>query len=534
MISKLFPCCIIYLWLLGSLSAEEELSINSITAFQSLQIREEIVWTGTYKEEITRQSFQQERLFYWETRVLVLEQRQEGAVLALYNKMVPVENEPDDRNRNETNEIDRERHKLLDQKHFSNRLKNQKTQLNRDNNLLLRSMPKSSIFLSAIHLFLLSNQGELTEIKKEEWLQNNHLEFVIGSVGKITNLPQKETSMFLNRNEFKMGSVGGWYCRQDNLPFWHYRLVGKENWHGSFYPILTGEQQSIHWHLSFSPTTSSWKKTIKIWLNPAGYAQKGENVTEVRDANSGDINFKATLNYEQKQISHLTQIGHKDRFEEIRQAFILEKRLHQAVPKVGKSTKPFDEWIKSYEKYIENYSFRNDLPYRDTLSAMRYQVELFRKGESTEKLIPEEGGIPTIGLAINQIAPDFLAYSWNLHRYYRLHQNLGHPVLLIYVKANADSTTRILQFGQNLQNKFGDSVRVLAVTIGPESKLISEIENMKITYPLLKDCQVRQAHTIESTPQMVVLDSKGYVRKIFLGWGSETPFIVQKEILSWK
>ena len=89
----------------------------------------------------------------------------------------------------------------------------------------------------------------------------------------------------------------------------------------------------------------------------------------------------------------------------------------------------------------------------------------------------------------------------------------------------------MLDFASKIQSTHGDQVTVLGMSVVNDNEIVrKQAESSKINFMVLDGSGLRSSYNLESTPKILVLDSKGVVRMNCLGWGQETQSEISSEL----
>ena len=137
------------------------------------------------------------------------------------------------------------------------------------------------------------------------------------------------------------------------------------------------------------------------------------------------------------------------------------------------------------------------------------------------------------------LPPDFVVadFSNGTNQNFRMATWLAarRPILMVFYSPTSRTATELLRFAQALQETYHEQgVLVLGMAVSEDGELVRrQRDNLRLNFPTLCGAGLRQSYALEATPKLLLIDRGGIVRGAYVGWGSETPGMVQEELRHW-
>jgi peroxiredoxin len=307
--------------------------------------------------------------------------------------------------------------------------------------------------------------------------------------------------------------------------------IGTDSINGISYLKLQGVQQSDDWDRPRADHTA-WRRRDLVWMTPKlGVAFRVERTIERREPAHSEPSQRSVARYELESTLQFPGSLFEDRRREILQARTFYEAALPLLSNPGKyPAKTFDALLGRIGNHLEN---QPPTPYRDAILQVRRRIEAGKRGE-TPPVLPaaEETAAPTVAV-YGQHAPDFVATDLTTHKSERLSQHFGKPILLVFYSPTSLTAEEVLRFAQGLATAHRDLV-VLGCAVSDEADVVNKQRaDLGLTFPLLAGKGLRLTFSVDATPKLIVLDASGIVRANYVGWGVETPDGVAAEVKRW-
>jgi peroxiredoxin len=331
------------------------------------------------------------------------------------------------------------------------------------------------------------------------------------------------------RGRFRLGQT--WEVAEEGRPPRTWKIAGSDVVSGTSCLRIEGLQQSEDWDRPRADRTA-WRRRDLLWIAPdSGITYRVERTIERREPARREATQRSVTRYNLESRVLYPDALLEDRRREI----LLAKNL-------GKTAEPFlREPEKSGSRALgaiaTKIAYHLDhfpaTPYREALGQLQRRLEAARRGEATASGFPEEiAQAPRA--ALNQPAPDFVVTDFTNRDSARLRRLLGRPIVMVFYNPTSRSTPEILRFAQSLADDHPGGVTVLGLAMTTEADpILKQRAELKLTFPILSGQGLRHTYDVEATPKLIVLDSAGFVRGSFVGWGRETPELVSEEVKRW-
>lgn len=330
-----------------------------------------------------------------------------------------------------------------------------------------------------------------------------------------------ETGALFDIPRLRLAVGQTWEQPEAGRPTRKWKVVGSETISGSICHRLEGLQQSEDWDDPRADKTA-WRRRDVVWLSARlGVAYRVERTIERREPARLEPTQKSMTRFELESSLQYPGQLFDDRRREIVMARSFADSAAPLLPTPGKySPQVFDTLLKKIDGHMQKSA---PTPYRDAIQLVRRRVEAARRGESPPQLQQRDDAIVQVRATIDQKVPDFVASNLLTRESVRLHRLLGKPVLLVFYTPNSNSAAEVLRFTQQMAEVHGDKVSIAALSLSDDVDLLRKQQTeLGLTFPILAGKGMRQSFAVEATPRLLVIDSAGYVRAGFEGWGPET------------
>jgi peroxiredoxin len=340
-----------------------------------------------------------------------------------------------------------------------------------------------------------------------------------------------EPGVFL---EIPRGRVRGeetWDITETGRPPCTWKAVGTEVIAGTNCIKLDGSQQSDDWEHPRADQTA-WRRREVVWMaSRLGVAYRVERILERREPARQEPTQRSVLRYELESTLQYPGQLFEDRRREILQARAFSEAILPLLPNPAKhGPRPFDTVEAKIKHHLEN---QPPTPYREAIIQVRRRVEAARRGDPAPTPPPDAPPAATVA-RLGEKAPDFVTTNLLTRESARLRRYLGKPVLMVFYSPTSTTVEEVLGFAQRLQDAHRDAVAVLCFAVSDDTvRVKKQCEEMGLRLPVLSGKGLRLTYTVEDTPKLIVLDPAGVVRASFAGWGPETPGGVREEIKRW-
>jgi peroxiredoxin len=435
---------------------------------------QELLYSGSFTEEICKQKAKIGHRFQIENRILILETMPTGAKVALLTLIQP---EKDNANPAKAG---------------------------------LRS-----VCLQVAHLDL---KGRLTNE------QGERLELSIGS------LPKTEGGCFVEMPADKTDSQREWVVSEAGKPRHYWRRTGIETIDGHLSYKLIGAQQSDDWDHPIAGKTA-WRTQDTVWLAPqAGIAARYERILEQREPAGSEPSYRSTAAFHlESSLVYPGRLFH-DRLAEID----LYRQYSQLAEACFREPGPYSP--HRLEALSAKIGYHCDTqpptPYREALLELQRRVETGSRGDLPP--VPTHQAVQQVSAQViaGSMAPDFVASDLVTNAQVRLQLLRGKPIMLLFYNPASASAAEILRFAQAI--KQANQVHVLALSVaGGTAAATKQRNELGVEFPILTGVDLRSAYGIDATPKIIVIDGDGMIRRTFDGWGDETPALIRKELNKW-
>ena len=322
-----------------------------------------------------------------------------------------------------------------------------------------------------------------------------------------------------------------WEVPEEARPPRTWKVVGNESVQGTPCLKLTGIQQSADWDHPRGDSTA-WRRLDTVWLEPVlGIAFRFERRIERREPARREPTHRSLTAYSLDNRMVYPGLLADDRRHEILYAAELADKMNpflRAPEKVG--PRYFEDALGRIAQYMES---QPATPYREALTHLQRRLEAARRGEAPPA--PSERASAGSVVAVGQPAPDFVVPDLDHRESARLRRFLGRPVLLVFYSPTSRYAPEILHFAQSLSDAHRDTVTVIGLTVSEDFAFVrKQRDELRVTFALLSGQGLRLTYAVEATPKFVLLDAKGIVRGAYVGWGREVPALVTEELKRWK
>ncbi|MEY4614406.1 hypothetical protein EBX93_05415 [bacterium] len=385
-----------------------------------------------------------------------------------------------------------------------------------------------------------SNPAPLPTVSSEPPSTSVRLEIInIDSKGKIlqgNNLgklsldgpPTIEWGYLVELPKSRIAENDTWETTEDGRPVCNWSVSTTEMVQGMKCIKIVGIQQTDDWARPRADQ-QAWKRTDTVWLNPQlGVAQKVERTIEIKDPAHNEPSQKSTLRCElETSLVYPGQLF-QDRKREIQLAQNYRETANEYIPNIGKYTPQTKALVRQVKAQMETMT---QTPYRDAIIQTSKRIENILKGDNPEQVIVPVSTTSLQTAKIGQKAPDFIAQNLLKQESVRLARLEGKSIVMVFYNPKSPLSSEVLDFASKIQSTHGDQVTVLGMSVVNDNEIVrKQAESSKINFMVLDGSGLRSSYNLESTPKILVLDSKGVVRMNCLGWGQETQSEISSEL----
>jgi peroxiredoxin len=342
--------------------------------------------------------------------------------------------------------------------------------------------------------------------------------------------PTLELGAFVEVPRVKPGTNPTWDTADPGRPPLSWRVAGTETVAGQLCVKLAGAQQSDDWERPRADR-SAWRRLETVWVAVrTGLAQKVERVIEHHEPARSEVSRRSVLRYELETGLQLPGQMAIDRRQEIQQAFDFRDSAGPLLAEPARHARQLAELQRRIGLHFET----PPTPYREAVLQIKRQVDAACRGEVVTTAYQE---VPTRAVPVaapGEAAPDFVASPITTRDAGRLSRWRGKPVLLIFYHPTSFTAPDLLRFAQQLHANHGRSVTVVGLPVTDDTaQVLRQRDSLGFQFPLYSGGGMRISYGVETTPKVVVIDSAGIIRGMYLGWGRETAEEVTAELRRW-
>lgn len=335
-----------------------------------------------------------------------------------------------------------------------------------------------------------------------------------------------EGGAFVEAPNERLSDPSSWDVAEDRRPPRKWRVAGWEPVGGTPCVKLVGLQQSDDWDRPRADRVA-WRRQDLVWLLPRlGVAARVERVVEHREPARRDAGQRSALSYTLESSLIYPAALFEDCRREILRARALAEAAEPYVTDPGKAgPRPLEATLAKLALYLEH---QPPTPYRAAVLQVKRHLEMAIRGEAVPA--PSVAGLSS-PVAPSQPAPDFVVPDLVTGESTRLKRYLGKPAVLVFYRPESRSADDLLHFAQDLQDQQAGAVAVIGLAVAEDrQQVLKQREALRLTLPVLSGNGLRITYGVDATPKIVVLDAAGIVRGSYSGWGNETAGEVKHEL----
>ncbi len=177
---------------------------------------------------------------------------------------------------------------------------------------------------------------------------------------------------------------------------------------------------------------------------------------------------------------------------------------------------------------------RFQIDYTKVESGVNFEREHFAwkppEGARDMAQVVEEG--PQALNLVGQQAPDFTLRDFD-NKEVKLSELRGKPVLLDFWATWCPPCVESMPHLQNLHSEKGEALHIYAINLREERDKVQQfLKQHELDLPVLLDTQgqVGQQYHVRSIPQTVLIDAKGVVRQVYIGFAPDTYARIKRDI----
>lgn len=343
----------------------------------------------------------------------------------------------------------------------------------------------------------------------------------------------EERGMFLEvpPGGITMGDM--WETTEPGMPVVRWQAIGRETVQGIPCLKIEGLQATAEWQTPRADRPA-WQRTETVWLGLRnGVAARVERTLERREPARDTTTETRVVRYELDSSIQYPAPLLADRTRDIDLAWNLTR---SAAPLLRGGGKP-DEVGAVLKKLEVMAAAPSASPYRAALTQVRRSLESAQRGDlpppDIRAITRNSGGNPVAGsLEVGKPAPDFVAPflkggegSANLRTW------KDKALLLAFVQPGTPVAEQVILACKEWKTTAGDRLTVIAFAVKADERNIARLtRDTSFRTPVLDGSGLRISYGVESTPRLVLLDSRHQCLGIFDGWGAETRLECGQEI----
>ena len=348
----------------------------------------------------------------------------------------------------------------------------------------------------------------------------------------LDGAPTLEVGAFIEWPRGRLAMNQSWEIPEAGRPLMAWKLVGTETVAGQTCVKVVGLQKSDDWEQPRADR-AAWRREEVLWISPRdGFTMRLERTVEQREPARREVTRRGVLRYDLESSMQYPALMAQDRRAEILQALKLRDEAHALVGDPVKNAKAIQALQRRIAGQIENTP---PTPYRTCVLQVKRMVEAAGRGEVVHvSHVAESAPAESQMVAIGQTAPHFVASDVAGGGTSRLSKWKGKPIVLVFYNPDSVTAPELLRFAQDLHVRWGKYCSVVGLCVSDDKvKAVAQRDKLKLTLPLLHGGGMRITYKVETTPKIVLIDSAGLVRGMYLGWGRETANEVTTELRPW-
>jgi hypothetical protein len=340
--------------------------------------------------------------------------------------------------------------------------------------------------------------------------------------------PNLEVAAFVELPKTGLNGPTTWTTKAENGLPQTWRIQGVEEFSGSRYPVLIGEQSSPDWKDGSNP---GWFRQDKVLLDfSGGYAVKIERTIRRREDGGRVTTLFASCELDAGVPTPCPGGLFLDRWKTIQKTVAFAGELAELqLPRGAPNLSAYDELLTRIDQQLR---IQADTPYREALVTLRRRVELARQGERP----PAPLTVPTMKVPLPPVppepkSPDFALTDLITGRPTSSSDLRGKPGILFFFKPSSPTVQNLLYCAQDLSSRYAGQAHVLATaTEGAPATILALRNQLQLTIGVFTGQDARRLLPVETTPCIIILDKSGAIRFTTLGWGGEYPVWIGREM----
>jgi hypothetical protein len=296
---------------------------------------------------------------------------------------------------------------------------------------------------------------------------------------------------------------------------------------------LKGEQSSGNWNAAQGLV---WNRDEYAWLlQYEGIVARIERVTDWRTP-AGE-RFHSTCVIELESVPATLGKGQfDDRYLEIRDYLRFSRDLAELMkPRGEPDIRGYDDLLQRIDRHLDRGT-----PYGIAFRSLRRRAEAARNGERPPEpiVIPgrHELAAPlsqsaTIG--VDQPAPALTLRDARTGESTSLLSLRRQPTILLFMQPSADTTDKVIRYARTAAKVYAGRAHVVLLAAEGEPADVTRIQKAyHLEIPIYEGRDVLSRFDGHSLPRVVVLDGKGVVRMIEIGWRDEYMESIYRQLVA--
>jgi hypothetical protein len=318
-----------------------------------------------------------------------------------------------------------------------------------------------------------------------------------------------------------------WMVPDPGRPAQVWGIVGTEIIGGNKCVKLLAEQESPNWR-DPQAAGAAWRRVDQVWFHPQlSVAARVEREIKHRDAAHTSPTHTGILRYELEW--HWTYPPGKmfeGRAQDVQNALKFVREAEELLPDHVRNAAALDSLIKRVQNYIIHKEPPE--PFRQAMEQVLHRIDAVRKGEVIPVAPAVQEPLVPVATPGNRVA-NFAVAELTSHRSVRMYDLLDRPVLIVFYNPHTTTGVRTLEFAKKVHSQYEGKVNVLGMAVTHNTTVaVQQHKEMQLPFPIADGTGLHTTFAVEATPRLILINADGVVRGAYTGWGP----LVTDEILA--
>lgn len=354
---------------------------------------------------------------------------------------------------------------------------------------------------------------------------------------KLLEIPRKgpptlETGFLVPTPLIKLKRGSTWEIGEEGQAAQRWQIVGTESCGGVTCIKIVGVQQSADWGRTRADQCA-WQRRDIVWLHPQlNVAQKVERIID-HCAPARDVpTHRTTVRYEMQTRLRYPNFAFEERRKEVVKACKFSDDAQPLLKQPAANRSQIDSLLRQVAFHLEHQPATQPTPYRKAIVHLQSVLEKAQKGEVAIPYVQDDPpAVASKAVVIGERVPDCAISCLTEEKIAHLKTLHGKPIVIFFYNPATPLGKEILAYAKKLSESQAGNLGIMALAVTSDTELVrKQHQDMRLAFPILDGNGLRLLFGADQTPRFVVVDCDGLVRLAQTGWGIQTPTEIEDAI----